>query len=141
MGQKVNGKITWSTYYKDIRTGEQKLLLDDEIEIQALNNGEVFYFKKAGSRCEIGKISLKNFVLSPMASVGSLTIPSISSDGTRIAFVRGNQIWILNLLSLKESQITNTKKKKCCPVWTKDGKYILYSTGKELFQIAVATDG
>jgi Tol biopolymer transport system component len=137
MGRKVNNEIIWGLYYKDTKTGEEKLLLDDVIAFQALYDKEVYYFKKVKSKYEIGKISLNNFVVIPIATVGSLLFPSISSEGTKVAFVRGNQIWTLNLLSLKESQITNTKKEKCCPVWTKDGKYIIYSTGKELFKIAV----
>ena len=57
-----------------------------------------------------------------------------------MAFVRNNQIFILELGTLKEKQITFSTETKKYPLWTKDGSYIIYGTSISLMMID-ARDG
>jgi Tol biopolymer transport system component len=61
---------------------------------------------------------------------GSFSQPALSPDGSRVAAIRNDQgkthVWVLDVSSGKETQITTDAAPHASPVWSPDGKQIAY---------------
>ena len=65
-----------------------------------------------------------------VGELGSYSQPALSPDGTRVVVIRNDQgktqVWVLNVSSGKETQITSDSAPHTSPVWSPDGKQIAY---------------
>ena len=61
---------------------------------------------------------------------GSFSQPAFSPDGTRVAVIRNDQgktqVWVLDVPTGKETQITSDAEPHASPVWSPDAKQIAY---------------
>ena len=60
------------------------------------------------------------------APPGPYEHPRVSPDGMRVAVVKRDDIWVLDLASQRTSQLTFAPAKYFAPLWTKDGHRLLF---------------
>jgi len=136
MGIQKGDEIVSNLYLKNLKTEKEILLAEKIVPWVYLVNGEqMFYLNELNKKYEIKKLSLKYFKETSIGTIKNFFFPNFSPDGSKMAFIRKKQIWVLDLSSLKETKLTNTSFFKRFPIWTKDGKNIIYSTDKDLFMI------
>jgi Tol biopolymer transport system component len=133
--KKEGNKTFWDLYLKKLDTGKEILLAEKVAPVYLLRDNQLFYFRDQNKKIEIEKLSLKNFKKISLGTIKSVTDPSISPDGSKIVFMRKNQVWVCDLSSEEEKQMTKTEDIKKYPLWTKDGKYIIYCTNQDLIKI------
>jgi len=132
---KKSDEIFFALYLRNITTGKEILLAEKVVPPYLLSDGHLFYFQQKNKECEIEKISFKNFNKTSLGTINHFQAPSVSPDGLKIAFIRKNQIWVRDLKTEEENQITNTSDIKKYLLWTKDGNYIIYCTNRDLIKI------
>src|SRR5262245_58899384 len=66
---------------------------------------------------------------------GVETEVAISPDGKRLAAIVGGNLWILNLSTKEQKQLTRTDVPEAFPSWTSDGKRITFTRGSDTFAI------
>jgi serine/threonine-protein kinase len=62
-----------------------------------------------------------------IARTGDDAAPAVSNDGERIAFVHRGDVWVLNLAANTRQRLSSSGD-TVSPVWTPDGRYIIYGT-------------
>ena len=134
-GKKYGNKIFWNLYLKKLATGKEILLAENIEPVYSLRGDQLFYFRKKNEKVEIEKLSLKNFKEISLGTLKPIDNPSISPDGSKVVFLRKNQVWVHDLLSQEEKQMTRSADIKKYVLWTKDGKYIIYCTNYDLIKI------
>ncbi len=73
--------------------------------------------------------------------------PSWSPDGSKLAFVRfegeSQNIWLLDLETLTETQLTHSEQMPDRPIWSPDGQWIAYTDSVDYMQkiLLVKADG
>jgi Tol biopolymer transport system component len=71
-------------------------------------------------------------VVGKVGETGLYNQPSFSPDGTKLAVLKNDQaagiqdIWVIDIASGKSTRITNDAPPENNPLWSPDGKYILY---------------
>jgi len=133
--KKEGNKTFWDLYLKKLDTGKEILLAEKVAPIYLLSDDQLFYFRLQNKKMELEKLSLKNFKKISFGTSKIMTDPAISPDGSKIVFMRKNQVWVRALSTGEEKQMTKTTDIKKYPLWTKDGKYIIYCTNQDLIKI------
>lgn len=71
--------------------------------------------------------------------------PSLSPDGTQIAFIRAGDVWTMDIDGTGLAQVTQTPAAEQTPVWSPDGDQIAYAVvadgGSDLEILVRAADG
>jgi TolB protein len=77
----------------------------------------------------MGRIRLALFlcVSATAANTGGREHPSVSQDGSRIAFVSGGDVYVIRADGTGQVQLTQTPEEEAAPAWTRRGK-VVYST-------------
>lgn len=61
--------------------------------------------------------------------------PSYSPDGSRIAFIRGTNVWVMNADGSDPRRLTRGRAAAECPGWSPDGSTIVYARGGDLWTV------
>jgi Ca2+-binding RTX toxin-like protein len=63
-----------------------------------------------------------------LTDLGSGSAAAISPDGTRLAFVDGGDVWVLDRASRARTRITSTTAAEVGPVWSPDGTRLAFAS-------------
>ena len=79
--------------------------------------------------------------MTPIGVEGSLWNPSLSPDGRILAFdwttrETSGDIWIRDLERGLDTRLTNDPKNESNPVWTPDGRTVIFFRGNDIYRIA-----
>jgi serine/threonine-protein kinase len=66
---------------------------------------------------------------------GTLTDPSLSPDGTRLAVSDADDIWIRSLTSGARTRVSLQGGRNRFPLWTRDGKHLLYVSAGPVYAV------
>jgi Tol biopolymer transport system component len=61
--------------------------------------------------------------------------PSYSPDGSRIAFIRGTNVWVMGADGSDQQRLTRGRASEGCPRWAPDGSMIVYDRGGDLWTV------
>jgi hypothetical protein len=62
------------------------------------------------------------------AKPGAYTSPSLSPNGKRLALTSESEVWIYEISREKMTQLTFGSEVVCCPLWTPDGDYVVFTS-------------
>jgi Tol biopolymer transport system component len=61
--------------------------------------------------------------------------PSYSPDGSRIAFIRDTNVWVMGADGSEQQRLTRGRALEGCPRWAPDGSTIVYDRGGDLWTV------
>ena len=61
--------------------------------------------------------------------------PSYSPDGSRVAFIRGTNLWVMGADGNDQRRLTRGRASEGCPRWAPDGSTIVYDRGGDLWTV------
>ncbi len=110
----LNGlKTRWLFCFKDIvlpgkteaLAVDEFIFSDDESKILVRTDKEMIYRRSFNANYYVFELKTKK--LTPISQKGKQEVASFSPDGNNVAFVRGNNIFISNIATNTEDQLTN----------------------------------
>ena len=94
----------------------------------------VFIVPDAPRRQQITVLDRQGKTVRTVGEPGFYGQPQLSPDGTRLAVVKNDRdagkldIWVLDMATGKGSAVTNASTSSTQPLWSSDGRYILYTS-------------
>jgi Tol biopolymer transport system component len=70
-----------------------------------------------------------------LESRGFARLPSYSPDGSRIAFMRSSDVWVMDADGTGVRRLTGGRAIERCPRWSPDGSTIVYDRGGDLWTV------
>jgi Tol biopolymer transport system component len=120
---------TMCLYTYDLSTGKLERLTEDEYEDESPNwshdGREIAFSSNRSGQREIWIRDLATGTDARLTGNGGNRYPALSSDGTRVAFVRNNgSLWVLDRIAKKRKRIGPPRKAAFVPSWSPDGRFI-----------------
>jgi Tol biopolymer transport system component len=114
------------------------------LPVSAGANGTVAYWDGALAPTELQWIDRAGRVESTVEIDGQVLTPALSPDGARLAITKrdgaSDWIWRVDLETGLDSRVTFTGDERY-PIWSHDGKFVVYTTRYSLYRKAVSGAG
>ena len=107
------------------------------------DNGDIVlqYFPASGRRMGLATVTSDGSDLTRLTRNDRYTLdedPAYSPDGSRIAFARGRDIWIMDVDGSDARKLVGGRTGEFCPSWGPDGDTVAYTRGGDLWTTSVA---
>ena len=103
-----------------------------QIPTMTVSNTDLLAFSQGeGNTTELHWFDRMGKDLGDTTKAGDFQEPAFSPDEKRVAFDRDKDIWILDFSTGVYSRFTFSPANENCPVWSPDGRNIVFASGKE----------
>jgi Tol biopolymer transport system component/tRNA A-37 threonylcarbamoyl transferase component Bud32 len=102
---------------------------DGLASLSASSNGTIAYRSSSSPMTQLTWFDRSGKQRGTVGPPGKYAAPALSPDETKVAVARDGDIWVLDAVRGQESRLTFEASPEFFPLWSPDGKEILYSSG------------
>jgi serine/threonine protein kinase/Tol biopolymer transport system component len=95
--------------------------------LSASSNGTIVYRPSNSPMTQLTWFDRSGKQIGTVGAPGNYAPPALSPDDSEVAVARDGNIWVLDVIRGTESRLTSEASSEHWPVWSPDGKEILYS--------------